>query len=168
MMVGYYKYYFIFGSKNMTIDWTRSEVSKLTSLTRTQLDYLEKNQLITPIRIGSKPIILYSWQQIIILKTYAKLREECSLQALRDAFKYLNHSYEQLLLSKRLVAFENVIYWIEDTKDDFWQITTVSGKNKGQMVMTFTMTELIDDLKQLGKSNILNFEERFKQCQKIA
>lgn len=152
----------------MSANWTRTEVSKLTMLTKTQLEYLEKNQLIVPTRIGSKPTILYSWQQIVVLKTYAKLREECSLQALREAFKYLNQSYEQLLLSKRLVAYENVIYWIEDNKDDLWRIITVSGKNKGQMVMTFTMQELIDELEKLGKSNILNFEQRFKECQKVA
>ncbi|MFM7367369.1 MAG: hypothetical protein ACKO2Z_06120, partial [Sphaerospermopsis kisseleviana] len=108
------------------------------------------------------------WQQIVVLKTYAKLREECSLQALREAFKYLNQSYEQLLFSKRLVAYENIIYWIDDTEYDVYTVVTVSGKNKGQLILTFTMQEIIDELEKLGKSNILNFDQRFKECQKVA
>ena len=151
----------------MTGNWTRSETVKLTNLSRMQLEYLEKNQLILPTRIGAKPTILYSWRQIIILKAYAKLREDCSFQALKDAFKYLNQSYEQLLISKRLVAYQNTIYWIEDTKDDLWQVVTASGKNKGQMVTTFAMSELVDELKEVGKASVLNFEQRFKECYKV-
>lgn len=148
-------------------NWTRSEASKLTNLSRAHLEYLEKNQLILPTRTGVKPAILYSWRQIIILKIYTKLRQECSLQALRDAFKYLNQSHEQTLISKRLVAYENIIYCIDDSKDDLWQVVTVSDQDKGQMVATFAMIEILDELKQVGKSNIFNFEQRFEECYKV-
>ena len=143
--------------------WTRLEVSKLAGISPPQLDYLSKLGLITPKRIGDKrPVVLYSWSQLIVVRAYAKLRQECSLQVLRDAVKYLDKHPEQLLADKRLIAYQNKIYWIEDTANDFYNAVTVSGKNQGQMIMTFTMKDLLDDIRSVGKFEIVDFCDRFK------
>ena len=147
----------------MDNSWTRLEVSKLAGITPTQLDYLSKLGLVTPKRIGDKrPVVLYSWSQLIVVRAYAKLRQECSLQALRDAVKYLDKHPEELLADKRLVAYENKIYWIDDTANELYNAVTVSGKGQGQMIMTFTMKDLLEDLRNVGKCEIVDFAERFK------
>jgi len=153
----------------MSNDWTRLEVSKLSGITTSQLNYLDKIGLITPKRIGNKrPVVLYSWVQLVVLRAYAKLRVECSLQALREAVKYLGEHPEKLLVDKRLVAYENDIFWIDDTEPDFYKAVTVSGRNKGQMIMTFTLQDLIDELFTVGKDNVVDFEDRFKNATKAA
>jgi DNA-binding transcriptional MerR regulator len=149
----------------MDNSWTRLEVSKLAGITPTQLDYLSKLELVTPKRIGDKrPVVLYSWSQLIVIRAYAKLRQECSLQALRDAVKYLDKHPEQLLADKRLVAYENKIYWIDDTANELYNAVTVSGKGQGQLIMTFTMLDLLDDLRNVGKGEIVDFADRFKNA----
>ena len=102
------------------------------------------------------------------MRAYAKLRQECSLQTLRDAVKYLGDHPEKLLVDKRLVAFENEIFWIDDTESDVYKAVTLSGRNKGQMIMTFTLQDLIDELFSVGKDNVIDFEERFKNSTKAA
>jgi DNA-binding transcriptional MerR regulator len=146
----------------MSNNWTRLEVSKLAGITPSQLDYLTKIGLITPKRIGNKrPVVLYSWVQLVVIRVYAKLREEYSLQTLRNAIEYLNEHPEKLLINKRLVAYANEILWIDDTEIDFYKAVAVDGKNKGRMIATFTLQNLIDELVKVGKDNIVDFEDRY-------
>ena len=152
-----------------SFDWSRTEVSRLSGLSTSQLDYLNRIELIKPKRIGDKrAIVLYSWGQLLVLRAYAKLREQCSLQALRDAVKYLGEHPEKLLVDKRLVAFENEIFWIDDTESDVYKTVTLSGKNKGQMIMSFTLQDLVNEVFASGKDNIIDFEKRFKNSIKAA
>ena len=145
--------------------FTRQEVIKLTGLTRTQLSYLDGNDLIKPEKIGNpkKPHCLYSWYQLIGLRAYARLREKCSLQSLREVIDYLNpETIEQFLADKRLIVMDNQFIWINDNPDEIVGIL-LNGKNQGQLIASFTFADLIDDIKQNGGDTILNLENRLQK-----
>lgn len=62
----------------MTNTFSRQEAATLSGLKPPQLDYLAKQGIIEPKKIGhpKHPIVLYDWNQVLELKIVAKLREK--------------------------------------------------------------------------------------------
>lgn len=147
--------------------FTRSEVTEATGLTRTQLAYLDKLNLICPIKAGSdkKHTLLYSEKQLIALKTYSKIREKCSLQSLRQAIEYLNEYYpEDLLTDKRLVVCGNKVFWIDDTREERDKIfLQISNSREAQIVFSFTISDLVEEIKK-DVSNVINLADRINKA----
>ena len=58
--------------------FSRQEVISLTGSTSNRLQFLERSGLIIPHRIGKskKPVVLYTWEQIVALKVLDGLRTE--------------------------------------------------------------------------------------------
>ena len=147
-------------------EWTKKEVIELTGLSRGKLEYLDRVGLLKPIRYGSleMPTMRYTWEHLIMLKAYSKIREKCSLQALREAFDFLKlENPMQHIADKRLIACSKKVYWINLDYKEF--VTLVSGGNKGQGQFLFAIEgdEILREIWDSGENKVLNFAERAKE-----
>lgn len=147
--------------------WNRAETVKLTGLSSNQLIQLEKNNLVIPSRDENLPYgyrIGYSWKDLIELRAYKRLREFCSFQALSKAVKVL----DELKLStdfsdKRLVAYGNNVFWIDDSPESLTaKIIQLTGKNPGQVLMTFTYADLLEEIWERS-SQVIDFSSRARE-----
>jgi DNA-binding transcriptional MerR regulator len=61
----------------MTYSFSRQEAATLSGLKPTQLDYLAKQGIIEPQKIGHSkhPVVLYDWNQLLELKIVAKFKQ---------------------------------------------------------------------------------------------
>lgn len=147
--------------------WSRQETMRMSGLTRGQFQGFEKLNILSPMKIGDlkKPTVLFTWEQILIIRAYAKLRANCSVRSLKQALEYLKPlEASDLLRDKRLVAYQNCIYWV-DTDEELKTVLQVSGKNQGQFIMTFTIQDLDNEAYENGKKgNVVDFEERYRQA----
>lgn len=147
-------------------EWTKKEIGKITGLTKSQLDYLERLGWIQPIKIGSekRPTVLYTWEMLVALQAYTELREECSLQTLRKAVDYLqlNDDVSKHIANKRLVALKNNIYWIDDEPENCYR-TLCTGKHIGQIEFNISGNNLLTNIWNKGVNNVVNFAERAKE-----
>lgn len=149
--------------------FTRNEASILSGLTVSQLLTLERNKLIVPTpdphgpeKSGSIARIYYNWAQIIELRGIKRLRESCTLAQLKRAVKVLDEIQGKgvVFSDKRLIAYGNQIFWIDDNPQSFTQtVTQLTGKNPGQILLTFTYGELISDLWERA-DDIIDFRAR--------
>lgn len=148
--------------------FTRNEASILSGLTVSQLLTLERNKLITPApdptgpeKTGSIARIYYNWSQIVELRGVKRLRESCTLAQLKKAVKVLDEIQGTICFSdKRLIAYGNQIFWIDDNPQSFTQtVTQLTGKNPGQILLTFTYGELISDLWERA-DDVIDFRAR--------
>jgi DNA-binding transcriptional MerR regulator len=147
--------------------WNRKEVTELTGITTPQLIQLEKAAFIVPVRDDSRPYgyrIGYSWKDLIELRAYRRLREHCSFQSLRQAIKALDELQLTTDFSdKRLVAYGNRIFWIEDTPESLTtKIIQLTGKNPGQILLTFTYSDLVEEIWDRALF-VTDFESRAKE-----
>lgn len=145
--------------------FTRQEVIKLSDLTIGQFHVFERLGIVTPLKLptGKNGLVLYNWEQLLIAKTYSKLREEASLQSIKEALKYLKENEaKEIFKSKKLIVYNKRIFWV-DTDEQFTQVIQVSGKQQGQLVMTFLVEDLLKEMIKCGKDcNIVDFAERIK------
>lgn len=153
-------------------DWTRQEAIKLSGLTISAFEYFERMEIVKPKKVGSlkKPSVFYTWHQLLAIKAYARLRKDCTPKIIQKALEYLNPDNPwEVLIDKRLMAFNNKIYWIQDTPENVYKVITCSKENQGQLLLNFCVKELIDEIVKNGReNNILDFEERFNEAIKAA
>lgn len=147
--------------------WNRKETVELTGLSSNQLIQLEKFHMVMPSRDKNLPYgyrIGYCWKDLIELRAYKRLREHCSFQALNKAVKIL----DELKLSsdfsdKRLVAYGNNVFWIDDTPESLTaKIIQLTGKNPGQILMTFTYADLLEEIWERS-SQVVDFASRARE-----
>jgi DNA-binding transcriptional MerR regulator len=150
---------------NKTNYFTRQETIKVTKIDEMKLKYLEKLGLIKPChRDGRK--VYYNWYQLLELKIITVLREKVSLQTLKEAIdnleKYCN---SKNLYDKKLVAYNSEIVLL-DKNENISQVVAIelTGKNTGQLLLreVLTLNEIINELLDNGKNNIVDFNERLK------
>lgn len=145
--------------------FNRAETVDLTGLSLSQLMTLEKNKLVVPTRGEGRDntgaSILYSWPQVIEIRAIAKLRQSCSYPTLKRAAVVLQEMTNQPNLSdKRLVAYGNEVYWIVDSPENFHEtVTQLTGANPGQILISFTCSELIAEIRQRSRQ-VLDFTSR--------
>ena len=145
--------------------FNRAETVDLTGLSLSQLMTLEKNKLVIPTRgearDNSGASILYSWPQVIEIRAIAKLRQSCSYPTLKRAAAVLQEMTNQPNLSdKRLVAYGNEVYWIVDNPQNFHEtVTQLTGANPGQILISFTCSELIAEIRQRSRQ-VIDFTSR--------
>lgn len=153
----------------MSNTFTRQEVLKLSKLSSGKLSYLDEIGLVCPEKIGNKnrPTCLYSWEQLIELRTIYRLRQDASLQQLRTAKDYLKKIGDsESLADKTLVAVNNKIYLIKNKPTEVEKlILQLTGKNQGQVIIhsILQISEVIDEIWDTAeKENVVDFATRAK------
>lgn len=144
--------------------WTRKEAELLSGFSLQQLLYLEKQGLVIPIRpeeVKGKNQIFYTWKQLVDLRAIKRLRNECRPKQLKEALEYLESiNITPDFSDKRLIAYGNVVYWVDNRPEDYGvKIVEASGKAPGQILLTFSYQELVNELWE-NSSQIIDFEER--------
>ena len=149
--------------------FTRQEVLALSGLSSGKLSYLDRIEFVTPMKTGSKgrPICLYTWEQLLELRIINHLRQDASLQQLRQAKEYLkNVGDTESLASKTLVAVNNKIYLISNRFGEIEKLfVEISGKNQGQVVIhsLLKVSEVVKEIwKEAEKAKIVDFASRAK------
>ena len=152
--------------------FARQEVLLLTGLSSKQLSYLDKLGIISPEKIGStkKPYCNYSLMQLIMLMAYSKLREDCSLQQLKDAFLDMQDVHPfHLFWDKRIVVTSDKVFWIES--DEMVAVQKVFNQllnNEKPLTIlpfSFKVRDLIEEMRQRALDNGVNFfEERLEKA----
>lgn len=97
--------------------FTRQEAALLCEVPPSRLSYLDqRTNLVSPQKIGNpkRPICIYSWQQLLIIKAISLLREETSLQTVRNIIKFLEQKQEDSrFLTFDIMAFGDRVCWCE-------------------------------------------------------
>lgn len=152
----------------MTSGFTRQEALSITGISSGRLSYLDKTELISPLRIGNpkRSKVIYSVGQIIELKVISRLREKLSLQEIRKVVEFLkSRNYEQSLFDCNLIFVDDQLYLIEDWEKFGTMVLTASGKNKGQIVIheIGKIGEVLSDLRrEAERHEVLDFEKRIQ------
>ncbi|HEY9737529.1 MAG TPA: MerR family transcriptional regulator [Trichocoleus sp.] len=159
--------------------FTRQETLALTKATPNQLFYLEKAGLVIPTRIGSnkRPTVIFSWEQILEIRTIRELRKETSLQSIRKVVEYLNdNGFTDHLRDKQLIVLDESVFWVTTDWHDLptnmtkvLRVANKGGKGVGQYMLTVLppFSEIIDDLWNTAKSSSVIDFESFKARAKV-
>lgn len=146
--------------------FSKSETAKLTGLAEHKLKYLDRLGLIKATKFGreGQKSWWYRWEDLIALKAYAKLREHCSLQALRDAFDYLKLDNPiQHISDKRLFAFSKKVYWVNLDNPEYAEVISGIQKGQGAFLIVIAGDELLQEIWSAGENNVIDFAERAKE-----
>lgn len=147
--------------------FTRQEALALTGISSGRLSYLDRTKLVLPIKFGNPkhPKVVYSWQQVLEIKTIERLREKLSLQEIRKVLEFLKlKEHKPSFFLHSLVFVNSQLYLIEDLKDFGSIVLEASGKNQGQVVIQEVgpIGDTIAELwKEAQKHHVLDFDKRF-------
>lgn len=150
----------------MVSGFTRQEAIALTGITSGRLSYLDRTELIAPQKFGNpkRPKVVYSWQQVLEIKTIERLREKLSLQEIRKVLHFLKQrNHEPSLFVHRLVFVNSQLYLVEDIKDFGTKVLQASGKSQGQTVIyeVGAIGDIITELvKEAERNQVLDFDKR--------
>jgi DNA-binding transcriptional MerR regulator len=154
--------------------FTRQETATLCSVLPTRLSYLDRTGLISPQKFGNpkKPTCVYSWQQILEIKAIAKLREDVSLQTVRQIISFLEkHADNPSLVVNDILVINGEVFWYNPSLiDDFVvQIKSKIGGNEGQICSVEILRipsldalkgEVIEIARKTKKVDFASFKER--------
>lgn len=150
----------------MVSGFTRQETIHLTGISSGRLSYLDRSQLVIPQKFGNPkhPKVVYTWQQVLEIKTIEVLRKRLSLQEIRKVLKFLGErNHEASFFVHNLVFVNSQLYLIEDLRDFGLTVLEASGKNKGQVVIheVGAIGDIIAELaNEAEKHHVLDFEKR--------
>ena len=150
----------------MVSGFTRQETIALTGINSGKLSYLDRTGLVIPQKFGNSkhPKVVYSWQQVLEIKTIEALRERLSLQETRKVLKFLERrNHEPTFFVHNLVFVNSQLYLIEDLRDFGLTVLEASGKGKGQVVIhqVGAIGDIITELRrEAEKHHVLDFEKR--------
>lgn len=149
--------------------FTRQEALKLSGLSSGKLSYLDSTGLVSPQKLGNskKPVCLYSWEQLIELRIIHHLRQDASLQQLRQAKEYLKKIGDtESLATKTLVAMNNRIFLLANRPGEIEKLVVeISGKSTGQIVINslLRVSDVVNELWDMARQdNITDFATRAK------
>lgn len=139
--------------------FTAKMVTKLTGLTYRRLDYWDRTHFVKPSMkeaTGQGTLRLYSFTDIVQLKVAKTLSDKgVTLQNMRKAITFLKINFpdiEKPLAEMRFITDGEKIFTL--TRDGKAILDTLS---KGQMVFTFAIGEMVNELKgeikKITKSN---------------
>ncbi len=95
--------------------FTRQEAITLTGVTSSRLAYLDRVKLVVPQKYGNskKPVVIYSWEQILEIRAISNLRQKISLQTIREIIGFLElNRFDYQLKDKDLVTVNDKVYWV--------------------------------------------------------
>jgi DNA-binding transcriptional MerR regulator len=163
---------------NQMSGFTRQETMHLAGCTSSRLAYLEKVGLIIPYRFGNnaRPIVIFSWEQLLEIRAIKNLRKDVSLQTVRKIIKFLDDSgYDNSLRDKQLVVIGEEVFWVKQDWSDFGdrlpatvKVADKSNKQVGQYVLLLIppLTDIVNEIwEAANKSKVIDlksFEQRAK------
>ncbi|MEM6717455.1 MAG: MerR family transcriptional regulator, partial [Cyanobacteria bacterium P01_C01_bin.147] len=105
--------------------FTRQETLALTQTTSSRLAYLDRTGVIVPQKYGNpkKPTVIYTWEQVLEIRTIANLRKQISLQMVRKLVAFLDeHGVDATLHDKHLVATPHEVFLVAPDWADMPQV----------------------------------------------
>lgn len=156
--------------------FTRQETLALTQTTSSRLAYLDRVNVVVPQKYGNpkKPTVIYTWEQLLEIRTIANLRKQTSLQMVRKLVDFLDkHSLDHTLHDKPLVATANEVFLVMPDWSDMPQVMKVADRNGegvGQLVLLVLppLSTVIQEIWAMAKdSQVVDFES-FTQRAKTA
>ncbi|MEB3313426.1 MAG: hypothetical protein VKL98_04710 [Cyanobacteriota bacterium] len=119
------------------MDWfPRRHVIVLARSSLGRLAYLEKTGIVVPRRIGLPPHsqVIYSWEQVLEIRTISQLRQHLSFQAIRRMITYFEEQGAGASLrDKHLVVVNGVISWIRPMANTAPQVIELARRTHGFM-----------------------------------
>ncbi|MCG9890206.1 MAG: MerR family transcriptional regulator [Thermosynechococcaceae cyanobacterium MS004] len=165
--------------KTLIDGFSRREVISLTGCTSSRLAYLEKSGLIIPERVGEtgRPLVLFSWEQLLEIRAIKNLRKDVSLQKVRKIIDFLNtKGYSESLRDKNIVVINDEVYWLDPGWSDLpglmMKVAGPSSEGLGQLayyelIVISSLNQLVEDVWASARdSKVVNFEA-FKQRAKV-
>lgn len=156
--------------------FTRQETLALTQTTSSRLAYLDRTMIVVPQKYGNpkKPTVIYTWEQLLEVRTITNLRKQISLQMVRRLVRFLDENgLDTTLHDKPLVATADEVFLVMPDFSDMPQVMKVAdrgGDGLGQLVMLVLppLNTIINDVWRAARaSNVVDFES-FKQRAKTA
>jgi DNA-binding transcriptional MerR regulator len=150
----------------MVSGFTRQETIALTRISSGRLSYFDRTEFVVPQKFGhtKHPKVVYSWRQVLELKTIESLRERLSLQEIRKVLKFLTErNHEPSFFVHNLVFVNTQLYLVEDLRDFGLTVLEASGQNKGQVVIheVGAIGDIITEMrKDAERHHVLDFEKR--------
>ena len=150
----------------MVSGFTRQETIALTRISSGRLSYFDRTEFVVPQKFGNTkhPKVVYSWRQVLELKTIESLRERLSLQEIRKLLKFLTErNHEPSFFVHNLVFVNTQLYLVEDLRDFGLTVLEASGQNKGQVVIheVGAIGDIITEMrKDAERHHVLDFEKR--------
>jgi DNA-binding transcriptional MerR regulator len=150
--------------------FTRQETLALTRSSSGRLSYLDRTDLVVPSKIGNPkhPKVVYSWQQVLEIKTIERLREKLSLQEIRKVLNFLKlHDHHHSFFVHSLVFVNAQLFLIKDLENFGLIVLEASGNNRGQVVIQEIgpVGDVIVELWQEAQENhVLDFDKRAGVC----
>jgi len=150
----------------MVSGFTRQETIALTRISSGRLSYFDRTEFVVPQKFGNTkhPKVVYTWRQVLELKTIESLRERLSLQEIRKVLKFLTErNHEPSFFVHNLVFVNTQLYLVEDLRDFGLTVLEASGQNKGQVVIyeVGAIGDIITEMrKDAERHHVLDFEKR--------
>lgn len=148
--------------------FSKRESCILSGLSHDRLTYLDRSGLVTPTRVSlpgyARPVLQYTWAQILELKAIAHLRSDVSLQTIRKIVDFIeSHSSDSRLSTKRILVINNEVFWVNPDFSDIPNLMVEMVKNPGQtsntgfyMILPDLQGEIIELAKQ---SEVIDFNQ---------
>ncbi|MEO1094594.1 MAG: MerR family transcriptional regulator [Cyanobacteria bacterium J06638_28] len=151
--------------------FTRQETLALTQTTSSRLAYLDRTSVVVPQKYGNpkKPTVIYTWEQLLEIRTITNLRKQISLQMVRKLVQFLDqHGLDATLHDKHLVATPSEVFLVMPDWSDMPHVMKVAdreGEGLGQLVLLVLppLSTTIQEIWNAAQnSNLVDFES-FKQ-----
>jgi DNA-binding transcriptional MerR regulator len=149
--------------------FTRREAIVLSRTNAGRLAYLARTGIVVPHRLQAarRVRLLYSWEQILELRAINHLRQQVSLQTIRQVVEFLEQGgFEGSLHDKNLIIANGAVDWVRADCPQSPQILQVAGqKHVGQLKLLALppLGTLVEEVWETArKSNVIDFES-FRQ-----
>ncbi len=155
--------------------FTRREVMDLAGTTSNRLQYLERANLIKPNRIEKtgRATVLYTWEQLLEIRAIKNLRQEISLQTVRNIIDFLDKSgFDDSLRDKKIICIGEEVFWVKsdwkDFSDNMPEILKVASK-KGEGIGQYTLLvipaliDIVDEIWEAAENSKVVDMNSFKR-----
>jgi len=119
------------------MEWfTRRHAVVLARSSPSRLKYLEKTGIVVPRRVRSdaRAEVLYSWEQILEIRTIARLRQYLSFQTIRKIIQYFeDHGFDRSLRNKQLIIKNGTVTWVRADPSLSPAMVQLHGKRNSQV-----------------------------------
>jgi len=148
--------------------FSKRESCILSGLSHDRVTYLDRSGLVIPTRVNlpgySRPVLQYSWAQILELRAIAHLRSDVSLQTVRKIVDFIEfYSSDSRLSTKRILVINDEVFWVNPDFSDIPNLMIEMVKNPGQtsntgfyMLLPDLQSEIMESAK---KSEIIDFNQ---------
>lgn len=154
--------------------FSQKETVELSGFSRKQLQKLEQLEIIKPRKI---PAVLYSWNQIIFLRTLYHFRKIWSLQQIDKAFKDSEKPIDIELIIKDIDKFLNIYFGEKGVIGNLgiyvqfnaYNLSEIQSKAIYKMILEFPDI-VIDDGVEIGqgKFTVLNVPKVIEELKVMA